>query len=63
VGKAPSADYLYPHDYNGHHVPQDYIPTTARYYEPTDQGYEGTIAARLAHWRDGQTHSPEGDHG
>ncbi len=63
VGKAPSADYLYPHDYNGHHVPQDYIPTTARYYEPTDQGYEGTISARLAHWRDGPTHSPEGDHG
>ncbi len=63
AGKAPGADYLYPHDFKGHHVPQDYIPTTARYYTPTDQGYEGTIAARLAHWRGGGARATEGDHG
>lgn len=36
--------YLYPHDYPGHWVEQQYLPDAlkgARFYEPGDQGYEG----------------------
>ncbi len=44
-------DYIYPHDFVGHHVKQDYVPTTTRYYEPTSQGYEDTIRQRLERWR------------
>jgi putative ATPase len=42
--------YHYAHDGPGHFVDQEYVPTTKVYYEPTDQGYEETIARRLAHW-------------
>jgi putative ATPase len=42
--------YQYAHDFPGHFVDQEYAPTTTRYYEPSDQGYEATIAARMAHW-------------
>jgi putative ATPase len=46
-----SSQYVYPHDYGGHFVDQEYVPTDTRYYEPSDQGYETTIAKRLAFWR------------
>ena len=39
--------YKYAHDFPGHHVKQDYIPTQRRYYEPTDLGFEKTIKAWL----------------
>ncbi len=45
--------YKYPHDSPGHFVPQDYLPKgtkSRRYYEPTEQGYEKTIKARLEEW-------------
>jgi putative ATPase len=45
--------YLYPHDFPGHFVPQDYLPPDAkerRYYEPSDQGVEREIARRLQAW-------------
>ena len=45
--------YLYPHDYPGHHVRQEYLPEELkgqRYYHPTDQGYEGEIKERLEKW-------------
>jgi putative ATPase len=45
------ADYRYAHDYADHFVPQDYLGTTKRYYEPTDQGSEVNIKERLAKWR------------
>ncbi len=48
------AGYKYPHDYAGHHVPQQYLPhelTGRRYYQPSDQGYERLIKERLAKWR------------
>jgi len=48
------AGYKYPHDYPGHHVPQQYLPDELagrRYYEPGDQGYEKLIKERLAKWR------------
>lgn len=44
-------DYLYPHDYPGHFVPQTYLPDPAAFYRPTDQGEEAAISERLAGWR------------
>lgn len=42
--------YKYAHDFEGHVVDQEYIPTDAVYYEPTEQGYEATIRTRLENW-------------
>ena len=42
--------YRYPHDYEGNDVEQQYLPDELvgrRYYQPGDQGYEATIAARM----------------
>jgi len=47
-------DYRYAHDYRDAYAPQDYLPeklAPARFYVPTDRGYEKTIAERLAYWR------------
>ncbi len=49
-GHAEASDYLYPHDFEGHHVAQDYLPVKARYYRPTSQGYEDILRKRLATW-------------
>jgi putative ATPase len=46
--------YRYAHDFEGHHVEQDYLPAELvgrRYYTPTDQGEEAQIARRVAAWR------------
>jgi putative ATPase len=43
--------YKYSHNFEGHYVPQDYLPAPRRYYEPTQQGWEAKIAERLAYWR------------
>ena len=46
--------YLYPHDFEGHHVKQQYLPDgleAAKFYTPSDQGAEAEIAKRLAKWR------------
>jgi len=43
--------YRYPHDFEGADVDQRYLPEELdgrRYYLPTDQGYESTIAERMA---------------
>ena len=43
--------YRYSHDYEGADVDQQYLPdavASRRYYLPTDQGYESTIAARMS---------------
>lgn len=48
--------YKNPHDFPGHHVPQPYLPDAlrgARYYVPSDQGYDQKIAAFLARLRVG----------
>ncbi len=48
AGKAP---YLYPHDYPAHYVDQQYLPEavqSAPYYEPTQEGNEARVAARMA---------------
>ncbi len=44
-------DYLYPHDFPGHFVEQQYLPAElagARFYEPGSEGVEPELAAR---WR------------
>ena len=43
--------YKYAHDYEGHFVPQDYLGSDKRYYEPTEQGVEKKIKDRLDQWR------------
>lgn len=43
--------YKYAHDFDGHFVDQEYIPSSAVYYEPTSQGYEETLQQRLNQWR------------
>ncbi|NMB55596.1 MAG: AAA family ATPase [Leptolinea sp.] len=45
--------YLYPHNFPGHFIPQDYLPDSVagrRFYEPSDQGYEKEVADRLTYW-------------
>ena len=54
AGKEDPKPYLYPHDFAGHHVAQEYIPTSARYYNPGNLGYEETIARRMKAWEDAQ---------
>ena len=43
-------DYRYPHDYPEAHVPVSYLPEqllNVRFYEPTERGYEATLAELL----------------
>lgn len=44
-------DYKYPHDYEGHYVKQKYMVHDAKYYEPSDEGYEKKIKERLENWK------------
>jgi putative ATPase len=49
------AGYQYPHDFEGHHVREEYLPEALRgrrYYDPSDSGEERAIAERLGQWRD-----------
>jgi len=46
--------YLYPHDYRGHHVAQNYLPDEIRgmrFYRPGTAGYEAKVTQRLGRWR------------
>jgi putative ATPase len=46
--------YKYPHDFPGHFVREQYLPPALkgrRYYEPSDQGFEAEVEARLRAWR------------
>jgi putative ATPase len=43
--------YLYPHNYEGGHIPQRYLPEGRTYYRPTANGIEAKIQARLAQLR------------
>ena len=47
--------YLYPHNFPGAHVAQQYLPDTLKgrkYYEPSESGHEKRIRERLALLRD-----------
>jgi putative ATPase len=46
--------YLYPHEYEGHFVAQQYLPRPVQgthFYRPSDQGYERQVVERLERWR------------
>ncbi|NOZ02812.1 MAG: replication-associated recombination protein A [Deltaproteobacteria bacterium] len=46
--------YAYPHDYEGHWLPENYLPEAlrdSRFYEPSEAGYERHIRERLDAWR------------
>lgn len=43
--------YRYAHDYDGHFVDQEYMPSEKEYYLPTGQGYEETIRKRMTAWK------------
>ncbi len=38
--------YKYAHNFSGHYVEQEHMPSRAKYYEPADIGYEAKIKAR-----------------
>ena len=44
-------DYKYPHDYEGHYIKQQYMLHDAKYYEPSDEGYEKKMKERLEIWK------------
>lgn len=49
--------YDYPHNHEGHWTPQQYLPQSLigkAFYQPSDQGYEVQVQARLARWREAQ---------
>jgi putative ATPase len=49
--------YQYPHNFPGHFTSQQYLPDYLQgrsFYEPSDQGFEAQIAARLALWKAAQ---------
>jgi len=44
-------DYKYAHNFPGHWVDQEYMPSQKRYYKPDGLGYEAKIKKRLEQWR------------
>jgi putative ATPase len=47
--------YRYPHNFEGHYVPEEYLPDElqgSRFYEPSDSGEEARIQERLKTLRD-----------
>jgi putative ATPase len=49
--------YRYPHDHEGHFIPQQYLPDAVmgkQFYSPSDQGREAQIAEQLKRWRHAQ---------
>jgi putative ATPase len=49
--------YVYPHEHDGHHIGQQYLPPGllgTYFYLPSDQGHEEQVAARLERWRAAQ---------
>lgn len=50
AGEEKRQKYKYPHNANGHHLAQEYVPTSVKYYEPSQEGYELTISKRMENW-------------
>lgn len=49
--------YLYPHEFEGHYTPQQYLPKRllgTYFYAPSQEGYEAQVQARLEMWREAQ---------
>jgi putative ATPase len=50
-------DYVYPHEFEGHYTPQQYLPKRllgTYFYQPSEEGYEAQVVARLEMWREAQ---------
>ncbi|MGZ9222075.1 MAG: AAA family ATPase [Anaerolineales bacterium] len=50
-------DYVYPHEHEGHFIPQQYLPKRllgTYFYQPSQEGYESQVNARLEMWREAQ---------
>jgi putative ATPase len=50
-------DYVYPHEFEGHFVPQQYLPRRLLgnyFYRPSGEGHEAQVTARLDMWREAQ---------
>ncbi len=50
-------DYVYPHEFEGHFAPQQYLPKRllgTYFYTPSQEGYESQVSARLEMWREAQ---------
>jgi putative ATPase len=46
--------YLYPHSFDGHFIPQQYLPDHLmgkQFYQPSDQGFEAKVQERVKNWR------------
>jgi len=49
--------YVYPHEFEGHYTPQQYLPKRllgTYFYQPSEEGYEAQVSARLEMWREAQ---------
>jgi putative ATPase len=49
--------YQYPHEFDGHFTPQNYLPREIAgmtFYSPSSEGYEQQVAERLERWREAQ---------
>jgi putative ATPase len=50
-------DYAYPHEFEGHFIPQQYLPKRllgTYFYRPSEEGYEKEVKERLEMWREAQ---------
>jgi putative ATPase len=50
-------DYVYPHEFEGHFIPQQYLPRRllgTYFYKPSQEGYEAEVVQRLEMWREAQ---------
>jgi putative ATPase len=50
-------DYVYPHEFEGHFTPQQYLPKRllgTYFYKPSEEGYEAQVTQRLEMWREAQ---------
>jgi putative ATPase len=49
--------YIYPHEFQDHFIPQQYLPKEllgTYFYKPSTVGYEVHVAERLTRWREAQ---------
>lgn len=49
--------YLYTHSFDGHFIPQQYLPNHligSQFYKPSDQGFEAGVKERVKKWREQQ---------
>jgi putative ATPase len=56
-GLGHGAGYAYPHDFDGHFTPQNYLPREIAgmtFYSPSGEGYEQAVQDRLERWREAQ---------